>query len=47
MFISDVFPAPDGPKIAVSWPDLKEPLIWCKIVFNFLPKQTKILVSFL
>ena len=39
IFISDVFPAPDGPRMAVSWPDLKAPLIWCKILLAFFPRR--------
>lgn len=40
MFISEVFPAPDGPRIAVSWPDLNVPLICCKILLTLFPKKT-------
>ena len=40
MFISEVFPAPDGPRMAVSWPDLKTPLMLCRIVLIFLPNNT-------
>lgn len=39
IFMSDVLPAPEGPRIAVSWPDLKAPFILCKIILPVLPKR--------
>jgi hypothetical protein len=32
MFMSELFPAPEGPSIAESWPDLKNPLKPWRIV---------------
>jgi hypothetical protein len=33
MFISELLPAPEGPRMAESWPDLKNPLMPCRMVF--------------
>lgn len=30
---SEVLPAPDGPNIAVTWPDLTDPFRFCSMVF--------------
>ena len=40
IFIKEVFPAPDGPRIAVSCPGSKAPLIWFKIRLIFLPSNS-------
>lgn len=39
MFINELFPAPEGPKITERWPDLKTPLIRCRICLVFFPKN--------
>lgn len=39
MFINELFPAPEGPRMAESWPDLKNPYIWCKICLAFFPEK--------
>jgi hypothetical protein len=40
IFINEVFPAPDGPRIAVNCPELKAPLILCKIRIAFFPSDS-------
>jgi hypothetical protein len=45
IFNKEDFPAPDGPIIAVSCPEWKAPLIWCKIRLTFFPSDSIVMIA--